>query len=159
MLNCVILCSLNYSIIIWVKKSSLYSIDLFSSMYFFFFAFLKSSDNSCPQPLFITVSLYPSSFFTNIPFNGWYFWNKIPINQLKSKINILINAIFFLCLRLNRRRHLHKIYLPFVILEISGVLASSMPKIPFHRTSEKIFDDIWKFSLTIIGYFWYKRDA
>ena len=90
---------------------------------------------------------------------GWIFWNKIHINQLKSKINTRIYAISFLYPRLKKRRNLHKIYLPFKILEISGPLSSSSPKIPFHRTSEKIFYDIWKFSQTIIGCLWYKRDA
>ena len=56
-------------------------------------------------------------------------------------INTLSYAISFLCLRLNRRRHLHNIYLPFIIFEISGPLSSSSPKIQFHSTSERIFDD------------------
>ena len=102
------------------------------------------------QYIFMLLTFHNELFCDNFFFNGWYFWDKIPINQLKSKINPLIYAIFFLCLRLNRRRHLHKIYLPFIILEISAVLVSSTPKIPFHSTSEKIFDDIWKFSLIFI---------
>jgi len=94
------------------------------------------------------IRIFNKTFCDIFVFNGGYFWNIIPINQLKSIINTLIFAI-------HRRRHLQKIYLPFIILEISGSLSSSSPKIPFLRTSEKIFDDIWKLSLTIIGYFWY----
>ena len=64
------------------------------------------------------------------------------MNQLKSKIDTLIYAIVFLCVRFTRRRHLHKLYIPFIILEISGPLSSSSSKIPFHRASEKIFDNV-----------------
>ena len=60
---------------------------------------------------------------------GIYYYYYISLPKIKQKTTFTKN------------------YLPFyrftvIIFEISGPLSSSLPKIPFHRTPGKIFDDI-----------------